>query len=209
MDDRDLDRGLELGAQLDELQEDDGGREDGGVQERDAADFEDGGVERGQGGRREGEERHAADLEDVGDDDEDENVIVARRRRSTFQGDCLSGRSNLECFNSFESRIQLFFLSGSTRHPVSGSTRRLHAAIFLGVFLHAAIFLRISVRAACIACISACGPLPVQLIGEREPEVKVSIIHSPKSSTLATSRLLHVSKFEFNFEKTPNHPFPL
>ena len=53
------------------------GREDGGVQERDAADFEDaGGVGRGQGVRRqvrEGGERHAADLEDV-NDDEDENV---------------------------------------------------------------------------------------------------------------------------------------
>ena len=50
------------------------GQEDGGVQERDAADFEDGGVERGQEGRREGGERHAAGLEDVverDDDDED------------------------------------------------------------------------------------------------------------------------------------------
>ena len=75
--DRDLDRGLELGAQLDELQEDDGGREDGGVQERDAADFEDGGVGRGQGVRQQvrgGGERHTADLEDVNDGDEDENV---------------------------------------------------------------------------------------------------------------------------------------
>ena len=66
------------------------GQEDGGVQERDAADFEDGGVERGQGVVRlvqEGRKRHAADLEDVVDGDEDENVIVARRRRFTFQGD--------------------------------------------------------------------------------------------------------------------------
>ena len=53
-----------------------GGQEDGGVQERDAADFEDvGGV--GRGVLRlvqEGRERHAADLEDVverDDDDED------------------------------------------------------------------------------------------------------------------------------------------
>ena len=47
---------------------------DGGVQERDAAEFEDvGGVGRGQGVRRqvrESGERHAADLEDVGDDDQ-------------------------------------------------------------------------------------------------------------------------------------------
>ena len=57
---------------------DDGdGREDGGVQERDAADFEDGGVGREREVRRlvqEGRERHAADLEDVverDDDDED------------------------------------------------------------------------------------------------------------------------------------------
>ena len=72
------------------------GREDGGVQERDAADFKDGGVGRGRGVVRlvqEGRERHAADLEDVVDGDEDENVIVARRRRFTFQGDLLSGRS--------------------------------------------------------------------------------------------------------------------
>ena len=69
------------------------GREDGGVQERDAADFEDGGVGRErevrrlvQEGREEGGERHAADLEDV-DDGEDENAIVARRRRFMFQGD--------------------------------------------------------------------------------------------------------------------------
>ena len=61
------------------VQADDGrdGREDGGVQERDAADFEDGGVERGQELRRQlredGGERHAADLEDV-DDGEDENA---------------------------------------------------------------------------------------------------------------------------------------
>ena len=93
VDDRDLDRGLELGAQLDELQEDDGGREDGGVQERDAADFEDGGVGRGQGVRqqaREDGERHAANLEDVGGG-EDEDVA---RRRFTFQGEfCVSGRS--------------------------------------------------------------------------------------------------------------------
>ena len=60
--------------------EDDGrdGQEDGGVQERDAADFEDvGGVGRGQGVRQQvrgGGERHAADLEDVNDGDEDENV---------------------------------------------------------------------------------------------------------------------------------------
>ena len=63
------------GASLTRIERD--GQEDGGVQERDAADFEDGGVERGQGGRqqaREDGERHAADLEDVverDDDDED------------------------------------------------------------------------------------------------------------------------------------------
>ena len=97
VDDRDLDRGLELAAQLDELLEDDGGREDGGVQERDAADFEDGGVGRGRGVRQQvrgGRERHAADLEDVverDDDDEDENTSVARRRRLTFQGICFLG----------------------------------------------------------------------------------------------------------------------
>ena len=70
----------------------DDGREDGGVQERDAADFEDvGGVGRGQGVRQlvqEGRERHAADLADDDDNDEDENAYVAKRRRLSFQGDC-------------------------------------------------------------------------------------------------------------------------
>ena len=83
-------RSARSGARADDGRD---GREDGGVQERDAADFEDGGVGRGRGVRQQvrgGRERHAADLEDVverDDDDEDENVIVARRRRFTFQGD--------------------------------------------------------------------------------------------------------------------------
>ena len=98
MDDRDLDRGLELGAQLDELQEDDGGREDGGVQERDAADFEDGGVGRGQGVVRlvqEGRERHTADLEDVvkRDDDDEDGDVIAKGDALRFKGELLSGRS--------------------------------------------------------------------------------------------------------------------
>ena len=81
VDDRDLDRGLELAAQLDEL-----------LEEEDGDDRDD--VGRGrevrrqvQEGREEGGERHAADLEDVDDGDEDEKRIVARRRRFTFQRD--------------------------------------------------------------------------------------------------------------------------
>ena len=73
---------------------DDGdGREDGGVQERDAADFEDGGVGRGREVRRliqEGRERHAADLEDVSDDDVDGNVSLQEGRRFTFSRGDLS-----------------------------------------------------------------------------------------------------------------------
>ena len=77
------------------VQTDDGrdGREDGGVQERDAADFEDGGVGRGREVRRliqEGRERHAADLEGVGDG-EDENVEKGDALR--FKGNLPLGRS--------------------------------------------------------------------------------------------------------------------
>ena len=63
------------------------GQEDGGVQERDAADFEDvGGVGRGRGVRRqvrEDGERHAADLED-GTMKTTTKTLIAERRKTLY-----------------------------------------------------------------------------------------------------------------------------
>ena len=102
-------RSARSGARADDGRD---GREDGGVRERDAADFEDGGVGRGQGVLRlvqEGGERHAADLEDVVErDDDDEGRDSRKRRRFRFKVFALGDLSR--GFNSFE-RSNPAFLS--------------------------------------------------------------------------------------------------
>ena len=89
------------------------GQEDGGVQERDAADFEDGGVGRGRGVRRqvrEGGERHAADLEDVveRDDDDEDGIVVAGREDAFVSKGFAFWVIYLEFLTLSKGQIQLF-----------------------------------------------------------------------------------------------------